>query len=581
MSGRAYLKALIIYTGTHRTHAVMASQSRIQSVFPVLTTQGWVGLRAVVFLLCLGTTGLVVPCLGDAVLIDELPRDEWAAQRALADGVLDSATWEELQPFYADPLIVPLGHLAYLRHIFPNLPDSLPVTDQVLERYEPWSAHDIDRFFEEHHYLVPLKPILGFTAGRSTFARAGFSSAVSMPSERTRQSVRMALAPGEVLRAEATVDCRVQSARWRRRYAQVDIPVVGTLRVGNFDFVMNRGLFYGWFPSSTDSREHTARNWLYGGTRTWNGVANTVSFADGTVLTDLFYHTRASESAAGVKVTGEVGRLAGFYAGLSCLDTARTGLVKDVIRAAHTGFFVSSEVFSLTVESGVDPGGCTGVPVVVRIGVGDREHSIAATITRLPGGFAAPRSSVLHSYCGRLACAPKLRNAVTGVDVEATELIGRQVRKTFGASYAATGSVSDLVASWALRGREPFVWYARYVVKVSSVLAHPLHRCRLRMGSAMGRPVVITAGASVVGERGERHGFGLDAQVDFGMTSALVISPGAQVTVADGEVSDITVRLEQRIGLFERTYSEFGVRVPVRSADSKEIVAHAKGSFLF
>ena len=235
---------------------------------------------------------------GFGFLPDELPEDERSAVMELEEGTLDSATWELLKPFYTQPLSVPLGELRYLRDIFPDLPEDLSVRDEVLSRYEPWTVATIDVFFKDYPYLIAFKPILSFATEKTpSVAHVAFFSRLSGYSDQFRQSVRFTVTPVKEVRADGTVYFEDNYARWQRRRILLKIPHVGKIQAGNFSFIMNKGLFYGYFPSSGPSGDEVKHNWMYGQSRTGNGFSSETPLGK-TWNVNSLVHIRETESIA-------------------------------------------------------------------------------------------------------------------------------------------------------------------------------------------------------------------------------------------------------------------------------------------
>lgn len=531
------------------------------------------------FLLFLTVT--VVNATGFGSLPYEIPEDERSAVMELEEGTLDSATWELLKPFYTQPLSVPLGELRYLRDIFPDLPDDLPVRDEVLLFYEPWTVAAIDVFFKDYPYLVGFKPIVSFaTEKMPSVAHVAFFSRLSGYSDQFRQSVRFTVTPVKEARADGTVYFEENYARWQRRRILLKIPHVGKIQAGNFSFIMNKGLFYGYFPSSDQSGNEVKYNWMYGESLTWNGFSSETPLGKKWNVSSLV-HIRETESIAGLKADFNPVPLLSVYGALSGASSQLDSIINDTLLAVHGGVEVSTDLLHIEIESGTNLFNTGSVPVFLTLSNGRKKHRYEVSFINIPEKFSAPRSSLLHSFSRRLDIADDTKKNIIGIDFTYAGPVLNTLKQSFHASYIAMENNADLRTVWKFNGTWPFIYSFFYGLDIYDLAYNLKHRFKLSTDHVIGSHLVVSPMVSYDVRPYEYWRIMANCYTHFDVFSFMAVSPFISFYSNSNDNHDLAVGIKQRITFFAKTFGELNITVPVVSYNNKKYSFYAKTYFLF
>ncbi len=522
-----------------------------------------------------------VHATGFGWFLDDLPPDERAALIELEEGFFDSASWDKLHSFYVQPLSVPLGELRYLRDIVPDLPNDLPIRPDVLAGYEPWTQELVRIFFKDYPYLVPFKSLVSFeTDTRTTFAQMAFTSRLSGFSSMFHQSMRFTVAPVKQMRADGTIYFEDSFARWRRRRLLLTLPFLGKMQIGNFSFSMNRGLFYGYFPNSSASQDSVKYNWLYGASRTWNGVS-TRTPAGKKVTIQTLVHRRQTETVAGLKTEFTPNTFFSVYGAFSGSLMKKESGGSDTSLAVHGGMSGSIDQFSLSLETGSDLLHPESVPVYLTLSHGSRQEKRSLSFIRIPAHFSAPRSSLLRSFYSRLEIDSIATGDLAGVALSFSDSFLEFYKQTFSASYISMGRKADLKTSYSFRGSRPFDYLLYYSLNADNHLRKMKHRFKVS-GDIQAVPffgVASTVSYDVTTETYWRIRAFLQAK--FKLFSALFISPfGTFNTDSNGQKSG-AVGVGEHMVFFKRSFGEVKFTFPVVSPYGEKYSLYAKVNFLF
>lgn len=513
-------------------------------------------------------------------LSSELPEDERTAVIDLEEGFFDSVSWDMLKTFYSQPLSVPLGELRYLQDIFPELPEDLPTQPEILACYEPWTSENIAVFFKDYPYLVPFRALLSFETEKvPSIAHFSFFSRLSGFSETFRQSVKFMVTPSKYMRADGTVYFEENFARWQRRRILLTLPNVGRVQIGNFSFTMNRGLFYGYFPRSTESRDTVKYNWLYGESRTWNGFSTKTPIGKKNVVHTLF-HTRKTESIIGLKTEHHPTSFLSLYGGLSGALSNVDTITDDTSFTVHGGVTVSMGIFSIELASGTNLLNARNIPVYLTLSHGKKQkHSIS--FIRIPVNFFAPRSSLLHSFYSRLETNDSSANDITGVGITFANSFAEFYRQTFYASYITMKNNADLKTSYQFSSSQPFDYAFYYRLNVSNFSNILKQRFKVSCNYITGSIFGISSIVSYDIKSDAYWRIMAHLQTDFKLFSGIHISPFITYISGSKVQHDLAVGFKQRIDLFKKTFGEVKLTIPVLSHYNEKYSFYAKANFLF
>ncbi len=524
-----------------------------------------------------------IPCcgaIGFEPLIDDLPESEREARIRLADGGLDSATWDLVRQFYDEPLVVPLGELRYLGDVMPWLGE-LPVAASRLSRYEPWGEADVARFFRDFPALAPLRPILAFEASASPhLGVVGFTSSTRSASSLPRQSLRFNVSPGQFVRLDGSADFQDNYARWERRRIRVRARRFAEFQIGNFSPATTNDLFFGYFPSCEQARVETAGNWLYGDSRTYNGAAGHVSIGKRTSAA-AFVHYRPTESAASVEAAVQPVHPLKIRCGVSALDAEVAPDLRDTSYAVHTGVDLSLGAWSAKVETGASTAGIGVVPVSVSCAYAEKGMKVSGSVVRIPGEFQSPRGRLAYDIRGSLDFADSVREDITAVQLAYAEDITAFMTHSYRVTYSIAESGSALETRCGLSGAKPLNYNVRYSFKPSRLAGQTTHRVYADCGRELGPRLGVYMRAAYYQRSQVYNRTKITLGGDINAAPSVTISPFASYAVNNRGGDDVLAGFTQRLLLFERTFGELSLTVPVASVEEEGIIVYARSSFFF
>ena len=254
--------------------------------------------------------------------LPKLPADEDEAYRMLGEGTLDSSVWRKIEPFYTMPIHVPQGDLPILQDLFSELPHDLPSTPAALSLYRPWNDSAQQSFFSDFPELVPFKPILSFESDPavSVPCQTGFYFSRRGNSDTARQYALFSIGDPAQVSAGGRIDFTDAYGRWFRR--TVSVAPKSNVRIACGNFSPNRRSFLssGYFPSGGKTDAALSNNWLYGTSRTWNGVQ--VGFSPGNeTQTEAFFHSGQTEQIGQLSGNVNLSRRISCFGSVSYLRT--------------------------------------------------------------------------------------------------------------------------------------------------------------------------------------------------------------------------------------------------------------------
>jgi hypothetical protein len=323
----------------------------------------------------------------------DVPRDESEAIHMLGSGQIDSTQWQELAPFYAEPVRVALGELSLLREVLDGLPgeSDLPTDSATLAGYEPWEPQDVQRFFDDYPSLVWLSPVLDFApAGTLRLGTASLRVQAQASGETGPGS--FALNTARIARTRLRVRLAMPDSRvrWNRRSAAVDAGRAGAIQAGNFSVRMEEGLTLGRFGTQSDSaQESEVRQFLQADARTWNGV-HWYARPGQRAAIETFVHHRAEQTAAAVYTSMRWNAAVTSSAGMSIAQT-RSG---QPLPYVHVGLSLGQHRARAAVSTCVPLSGRTVVPVHVECSVRGDSVTAGMRAVYIPSLFDAPMGRV-------------------------------------------------------------------------------------------------------------------------------------------------------------------------------------------
>ena len=499
--------------------------------------------------------------------MDEIPYNERILLIELEEGILDSLYWEELSPFYFQPLSVPFGELRYLYDLFPNLPKHLPLTSQKLEKYEPWTPENIDIFFEDYPFLLPFKALLSFNTNiKKSFGYIQFSSKITNYSSSYNPTVSINLKPFKNFNVEGKFTLDNNPITWQRRRLTFRLPYLGKIQTGNFNLVLNKGLFYGYFPKSKDTTNYIKKNWLYGESRTWNGITSKTPFGEKVIL-DIFFHKRKTESISGIKITYNPNLLFTFYGALSG-SYLREYTKKDTTLSAHLGLLFKKKIISLSIESGVDLLKLNEIPFYSDIKFGQAGQKYTLTFLRIPERFSAPRSRILHSIYNNLEVNDSTKGVITMTSISSIRAMTDHIKQTASVSCIFTNYLSYLRVSFKFAVKKPFDYSLTYSIWSENGVNRIKQKIKFSHINWFTKYLGIASHMSLnfdQFDQMEYWRFLVNLRGNLKFFSTYSISPVVTYIVKNDKIRDFSIGLKQHLNLFEKTYGEFTLLFPIIS----------------
>jgi hypothetical protein len=353
------------------------------------------GCAAIVF--CFASTAV----LSFPLVVSTLPKDEYEAMVMVRTGLLDSLDWERLKQFYVQPLNVPSGDLRLLRELNELWDDDLPVSPSQLEKYVPWTESDRQRFFSDYPQLDVYKPVLSFNTSKAVhFSDVSFN----VHADETLRPValsRFTVSPGQLFSVSGSAFHKDSTLQWRTRTMNVVLPGSVRIEAGNFATADDRGLFFGSFPDDREAQT-TGSNWLYGNSKTYNGILAITDCWDRSHVT-AFFHERSTENIQEIAYTAGVGGSSELMAGVArAACGSRTSQIFSADPALDRTYYLHGGIktrlagFDGCVYTGVDASHPLAVPLSAQVSRRSGFGSVKVMAARLPGCLRLPLSSIAY-----------------------------------------------------------------------------------------------------------------------------------------------------------------------------------------
>jgi hypothetical protein len=514
-------------------------------------------------------------------LIFPLPQDEKEASPMISEGVLDSITWQMVRPYYEHPLFVPMGELRILIDLFPNRFPSLPTSSRDLSNYEPWKEPDVQRFFHDFPGLEIFSPILSFeTVPGPYHARTGCTFYKYKKSD-PAIAVDFTTSPEAAVGMEGRIGFDATSARWQRRSASLGTARLGKVALGNFHLNMDQGLFYGYFPTSSSDRD-ARLNWRYAESNTWNGTLyEGPESGHGRVA--LFYHQRKTETIYGARFG--VRSLGNFYlfAGASKLILPTVG--RNNFSFAHTEVGFSDDRWNIGISGGCEQSNVKAIPFIayVRHTKNNPEPASNAGFdvmyANMPAGCPVMRSPLFHESVGKTDKADSARIDRSVVKTECRIPLNAWIKSACGMSYYHSLGHSSAEGFVSFSGTAWLSYSLRYSFRPVIDNSPQYHFATVSLARAVARSLEMRACCRYV-NKDESH-----QSVFFRLTAATTalpsmdIAPFAAVYTATPGDREFSLGLAQALRLFEKTWGELKMEVPVVKNFQDQWILSAQAHF--
>ncbi|MBN1761279.1 MAG: hypothetical protein JW863_23340 [Chitinispirillaceae bacterium] len=522
-------------------------------------------------------------------LDQELPPDIIEAEAYLAAGLIDSTLWLQLLPFYRRPLQVPAGEAVELLEVFPELAGSIPTDERLLTRYHPWDTAARERLYSDFPVMKRLLPVLRFEYHQTKYGgSASFHMNNPVDGTPAKHSLRFGLTPAGIVRLRGTVDATSDYARWERRMLSVQPRSWATLQMGNFTMAADKGLFYGYFPDDTTTEDDVVANWKYGSARSWNGARVALS---GTTAAfpfrvrpslEAFFHRRPAESVAGASVSVAAKKMVSVSCGISRLTTDE---ISDDASYLHATVKVAHRRLKSELYCGITLSEEVLVPFRWYTTITTGALRTGLTVTRLPGGYSAPRSALLRQFSGEIDDSDTLHAPVTLVRMNSTGTSGKVVSADPRCElWFRSGSIDHGTCQMqlALRGRK-FNGTMLFSAEIPGTVGRDAGRS-IRATTAWTPLPVLTVAmyhrCSVTERRYLRYRGTFVPAV--GIFSPVRLEPSFSYIAESGRYPRCLAGIRQQLVLFDRTHTEFLVERDLSTAATAEKMrVEGRASFYF
>jgi len=512
------------------------------------------------------------------ISIQQLPLDEKEACIMLKEGTLDSATWESIGNYYEQPLNVPDGELKDLVNVFPEIGHDVPVSREQLAPYEPWTEKDVERFFSDFPQLNNLKPILSFeTSPKPHFGQAGVAIHKYTETDPLLYA-RFSIVPNPVISAQGRLACSSSSARWQRRSAIANLPSVGILTIGNFNLNLDNGLFYGYFPQSRTDTE-VSQNWQYAGSDTWNGAMYDADVGD-KVHGCMFIHQRMSETVYGIKCITEVTDHINVIAAGSHLITSAIGSARpDSVYYADVGTTLVNGHWNAGFFTGAASHNTAAIPVIVYAKNSSAAAEFDATYGRIPSGLPAPRSSLKHRFFEKTNQPDSIASDVQLMKIACSLPFYHGARSCYGASYYYSLGASAAEGYAGISGKAWLDYALRYTYRPSLRDTAEYHTLTASFSRHMVQWLRCGLYARCTAESGRYQSIFMRSTFSIVPSSSLEMAPFINVFTASNNSQEVSCGITQVLRLFEKTWSEVKIEVPLTKQNLDQWVLDAKAKF--
>jgi hypothetical protein len=514
--------------------------------------------------------------------VSPLPRDEYEASVMIREGMLDSLDWERLRPFYVQPINVPSGELHYLKELTDLRVIDLPLASSQLAPYAPWTKSDIERFYKDFPQLAPFEPILSFeTSPVSHFSDVS----LNVQADQT-------LRPAALSRFDVLVDPRLSvfgsayhqdsTVQWRTRTMDVTLAGIARFEAGNFNGGTDGGLFFGYFPDDKENQT-TASNWLYGRSKTWNGVC-AISDRWDKFQVSAAYHERATENVQQISCKAVVGNATDVEIDASRM--AQTSLCPAPDSAYYVRCGVDGQLagFHMIANTGVDATHPYAVPFSCEASGKSGNGFVKFLAARIPAGLKLPMSSISYLCRHDLGAATQQDSALQDVTLlECRTSMSRSsgIETSMDLSSVIHGRSASMQATVSAKGRSVVDYRVEYGCIATTDRPNMVHNVNLTLKRAL--PAHLTALLSCryyCKDSGFQSIF-LRVPLDIAIMPTVTVTPFFTVNSnTDGEHA-ASIGLKQTLYCFERTWCDWSGQISRDERNIQEWEVSIRTNFLF
>ncbi|MDR0307608.1 MAG: hypothetical protein LBI42_12335 [Chitinispirillales bacterium] len=522
-------------------------------------------------------------CSYASALSFELPVSELDLSALLEEELIDSFQYEQLLVYYALPVSVPQGELSLLAPIFPELKELIPDTRQ-LEVYQPFDNRQIQRLFNDFPFLTAFEPILRFNVSLSSHSSNGeiiFGINKSPVDEPKGQRVRFRQ-KSAFITTDGSMHLSDTGALWQNRSAHIITQNVNA-SLGNFKQPVPGELFFGVFQPLTDENESVLSNWLYGGSRSWNGFTvemNGLTAGASVLGAGAFYHIRPNEKGAGGGININAGRGLRVYVGL-------TGFKADdsiplSINTAHFYSEYKTKVWKAVFETGMPlERESFNMPLSFRLSYRVKGSSAEYHLLRFSSEFTSPMSRIRRLTLAEIGekefceiqkhslkmAVPLMSKAKLTPEIDFTES-GGVVRRVYGgAKLRARFEMVDFTAGHSSK---------IFTSEIDSVF----HTSGLSLYLQTPYPLGIrAAGERTYGSyKRPRASYSLDLQSS--MLPNMIITPFIRGRYSLEE-RQLWIGLKNELHLYKKTWTNIAVEIPFGVKGDDNVYLKGSSSFTF
>jgi hypothetical protein len=516
------------------------------------------------------------PCA--QISIQQLPLDEKEAYIMLKEGTLDSSTWELFGHYYEQPLNVPDGELKELVDVFPEIGHDVPLSKEQFAAYEPWTEKDVRRFFSDFPELSNLRPILSFeTSKKSHVGQAGVAINKYTETDPALYA-RFSIIPNSTISVQGRIACLNSFARWQRRSVFAQLPAAGTLTVGNFDLNFDNGLFYGYFPQSPADTD-VLQNWQYAGSNTWNGAMFDADIG-GRVHGCVFIHQRMSETVYGIKCIDGITDHINVIAAESRLKAKAAGGARaDSVYYGDAGVTFIQGHWNTGVFAGVASHNTSAIPILLYVknssGIGEFDASYA----RIPAGVPAPRSALKYRFSKKTHQPDSIASDEQTINCSCRLPVFYGARSSCGVSYYYSLGAAAAEGYAGISGKTWIDYALRYTYKPSLGTAAEYHLVTASFSRQLWQGLRCSFFGRCTAESGQYQSVFMRTTFGIVPSSSMDLAPFVTIFASNDNNQKVSCGVTQVLRLFEKTWSEVKIEVPLTKKNQDQWVLDAKANF--
>jgi hypothetical protein len=458
-----------------------------------------------------------------------------------------------LRPLYVQPLVVPIGELAYMADLLDLHLNNLPVSPEELKPYEPWAKQDIARFFSDFPELEKYGPVLSFS---KTKARRPISVSLALNADdawKTTALSRFSVRPIAGISVSGSLGHGDTAVLWKRRTAAVEVPNMVSVQAGNFSAPLDGSLFYGYFPKDIRGQS-TVANWIHGQSRTWNGLF-IQSERWRAVQVSLLYHERPTEKIAGVFCEAVPAGRVHVTTGVSRLTTDTSGR-----EAPETEYYVHCGVagrvagFGFRVNTGAGQRHPCALPLSAEISRKAEHGELTVLFARIPASAGLARSKIAVDCGNELDLNDSAGADMTLADCRTAFRFSNAFRTAVDVSCVTSGQRDALTASASASGSGVVDYRAAYSYHMSTAATVESHSAVVSLERGVVRWLSTGMSCMYYMASAGYQSASIRVPLDFYLPNGLAVRPYASMFASTSGGKSWSVGLRQSINLFERTW---------------------------